>query len=65
MKEVIWHEDDQPEPVSPEHPLEGLEVRVLESWKENSRNVRKAHQQNPHLVESAVRQAVWNAWWRN
>lgn len=40
---VVWTSDDQPEPVSPEHPLEGLETRVLAVWLENSKNVRQAH----------------------
>ena len=56
---VVWTEGDQPEPVTPETPLVGLELRVLENWMENSPNVRKAHAQTPERVETAVRAVVW------
>ena len=57
---ILWQEGDQPEPLS-DLPLQGLEIRVLANWMENSRNVRLAHQKTPELVESAARMAVWQA----
>jgi hypothetical protein len=56
---VILTESDQPEPVSTT-PLEGLETKVLEVWLQAA-SARKAHQANPERVETAVRQAVFDA----
>ena len=55
---VVYTEGDQPEPVTAETPLEGLETTVLAVWKDASPAVRKAHKANPQRVEQAVRQAV-------
>jgi hypothetical protein len=58
---VIWTEGDQPEPVS-QTPLEGLEIRVLKVWRENSPRLKRAHQ-NPtyrEAVEQLLRQAVFD-----
>jgi hypothetical protein len=55
---VIYAEGDEPEAIETT-PLEGLETQVLEVWKQTP-NVRKAHQRNPVMVETAVRQAVFN-----
>lgn len=55
---AIYQNGETLEPVSPEHPLEGLETQVLSVWLENSPSLRKAHQANPTRVEEAVRQAV-------
>lgn len=60
MENVIYRDGDQPEPVTPEHPLEGLETEVLRVWKQDPQ-VAKAHQQNPSAVESAARRAVFDA----
>lgn len=60
MGEVIYRDGDQPEPVTSEHPLQGLETEVLRVWKQTPA-VSKAHQQHPVRVESAVRRAVFDA----
>lgn len=60
MDDTIYRETDNPEPVTPENPLEGLETEVLKVWSQTPA-VKKAHQQNPQMVETAVRQAVFDA----
>jgi hypothetical protein len=59
-RKVVWTEGDEPDPVTPENPLEGLELEVLRIWKENSGNVRAAHKKDPGRVENAVRRAVFD-----
>lgn len=58
---VVYRDGDEPEPVTPTTPLTGLELDVLRVWKETSPLVRTTHRQAPLAVETAVRQAVWNA----
>lgn len=59
MEHVIYRDGDQPEPLSTT-PLEGLETEVLRVWKQTPAAA-KAHQQNPEMVENAVRRAVFDA----
>jgi hypothetical protein len=58
---TIWTEGDLPEPVSPDHPLVGLERRVLQTWLDNSPSLAKAYQMSPQHrsdLENAVRLRV-------
>jgi hypothetical protein len=60
---VSWTDSDRPTPVSSANPLVGLETSVLKTWLGNSRPLRQAHASNPTnrlLIESAVRQAVFD-----
>lgn len=59
MEDVIYRDGDQPEPLSTT-PLEGLETEVLRVWKQTPAAA-TAHQQNPEMVETAVRRAVFDA----
>lgn len=60
MDDVIYRETDEPQPVTAENPLQGLETEVLKVWKQTP-NVAKALQENPTSVHSAVRRAVFDA----
>lgn len=62
--DVIYTEGDEPDPVTPEDPLEGIEVRVLKVWLANSPALRKTYKGTPKArleVEKAVRLAVFRA----
>jgi hypothetical protein len=62
---VLWQEGDEPEPVTPDNPLAGIEVLVLKAWLESSPRLRKAYDkspQNKHVLESAVRGRVFEEW---
>ena len=64
-KRVVWQEGDRPEPVSPEDPLSGMEVVVLQNWLENSPDLRRRYQQSPTQrldIENAARLAYFAAW---
>ncbi len=60
MSNVLWTEGDRPDPVTPENPLEGLELQVLQTWLRNSRELWTAYQvpANRKATEEAVREAV-------
>jgi hypothetical protein len=60
MDDVIYREGQQPDPVTLEHPLEGLETEVLRVWSQE-RHVKEALKQNPQAVHEAVRRAVFDA----
>jgi len=58
---TIWTEGQPSEPVTPENPLVGLEMRVLRSWLENSPSNRRQYLRGPAYrrdLENAVRQRV-------
>jgi len=58
---VVSTEGQQPEPVTSESPLVGLETLVLKTWLENSPDLRKRYRQSPANrsdLENAVRLKV-------
>lgn len=58
---VLWQEGDQPEPVTPENPLVGIEELVLKAWLESSPRLQKAYRLSPrnkHALENLVRVRV-------
>ena len=57
---IVWQEGDEPEPVTPETPLEGVELRVLAVWLEKGKGLAKAYREDPAAkadLETAVRYA--------
>lgn len=61
---VLWTEGQQPEPVTPENPLVGLETTVLKNWLENSPELQGQYQASPENrldLENAVRLSVESA----
>lgn len=60
---VVWQEGSDPPPVSPTHPLVGLELQVLQTWLENSRPLRASYRtpEGCRHLESAAREAVESA----
>lgn len=57
-KQVVWTEGEVPTPVTPEHPLVGLETRVLQTWLENSPALKAQYEASPRnraSLENAVR----------
>jgi hypothetical protein len=61
---VIWQEGDQPDPVTPQDPLQGFELRVLRTWLENSPYLRALYRRGRPAqtlaLQNAARRAVFN-----
>ena len=58
---LVWTEGQSPNPVTPEHPLVGLETLVLQTWLDNSPPLRQQYEASPAnrvSLENAVRGRV-------
>jgi hypothetical protein len=60
---VVHTQGDQPDPVTPDNPLVGLETQVLQVWLQASPALERAYQHPPNrpVLENAVRAAVEQA----
>lgn len=60
---LLWREGDRPPKVTAEDPLAGMEIEVLETWTEESQEVRNLMQTDHgrRMVENAVRLRVFEA----
>ena len=60
-KDVVWSVDQQPDPVTPENPLVGLETLVLKMWLQSSPRLERQYQRSSahrNDLENAVRLRV-------